>query len=444
MSLAAHEVIAIKRLYLTGAEIETIEHAFRIDTSTAKSIVAETLDDIEYLKDSLDTFTAKAKKKHRCPLTNRIFVDPVRASDGQLYERHAILRYLHKSQNSPVTGEPMEYLDLATLLYEPRQTEKFCFEAMRTLEQCIEKEIEEEICVKFLVECLTAVTQNYSSDIYRRCLSKVRLNYFHWIYTISMEVRPNLVRKIIYYWVPFKDNHRAPLRLLDYIEEEDLRNITLEKNALEFLEACQLLWNQNMLAEEALGEDHEFQDACKHLLIGKLALVVQNINEAQNSLERIKRRAFQHLLASKHYELSEFHRCLGNLYLQVDRFEDAQIHLEEALKVRMLEFGEDHPETAIIHQDLGRLFMKFDDLDEAEEHYEKCVKIRVDNFDKNHPDLGSAYFDLGNLYFKQERFDDAMRTLNQSLEIYDTNRDIWIFKLGDIIKVIEEINQLDG
>lgn len=43
-----------------------------------------------------------------CPLTQQIYVDPVKATDGKTYERNAIKRWIREHHISPVTGEPMD------------------------------------------------------------------------------------------------------------------------------------------------------------------------------------------------------------------------------------------------------------------------------------------------------------------------------------------------
>jgi hypothetical protein len=43
----------------------------------------------------------------RCPICREVFRDPVVASDGQTYERAAIVAWMAKSDASPVTGQPL-------------------------------------------------------------------------------------------------------------------------------------------------------------------------------------------------------------------------------------------------------------------------------------------------------------------------------------------------
>ncbi|KAK2905043.1 hypothetical protein Q8A67_006842 [Cirrhinus molitorella] len=47
-----------------------------------------------------------------CPLTGKIFIDPVKAKSGCVYERRAIEDYLKTNNNDPVTGKPLSCTDL--------------------------------------------------------------------------------------------------------------------------------------------------------------------------------------------------------------------------------------------------------------------------------------------------------------------------------------------
>lgn len=47
-----------------------------------------------------------------CPITHEPFRDPVRASDGRLYEREAITKWASEHGTSPFTREPLHLDDL--------------------------------------------------------------------------------------------------------------------------------------------------------------------------------------------------------------------------------------------------------------------------------------------------------------------------------------------
>ena len=47
-----------------------------------------------------------------CPITQQIMQDPVILADGHSYERSAILQWLNKAKTSPMTGLPIEKINL--------------------------------------------------------------------------------------------------------------------------------------------------------------------------------------------------------------------------------------------------------------------------------------------------------------------------------------------
>jgi hypothetical protein len=49
--------------------------------------------------------TPEIMKRITCPLTKKVFEDPVMANDGQTYERQAIANYIRDDRHSPLTGE---------------------------------------------------------------------------------------------------------------------------------------------------------------------------------------------------------------------------------------------------------------------------------------------------------------------------------------------------
>jgi hypothetical protein len=47
-----------------------------------------------------------------CPITLDVYRDPVRAGDGYVYERSAIIRWIEEQGTSPLTREPLNVNDL--------------------------------------------------------------------------------------------------------------------------------------------------------------------------------------------------------------------------------------------------------------------------------------------------------------------------------------------
>jgi hypothetical protein len=52
-----------------------------------------------------------------CPITFDVYRDPVLASDGHVYERNAIIRWIQQQGTSPITREPLDVDDLRSEEY---------------------------------------------------------------------------------------------------------------------------------------------------------------------------------------------------------------------------------------------------------------------------------------------------------------------------------------
>jgi hypothetical protein len=53
-----------------------------------------------------------SEKNLICPITHKIFQDPVLAGDGHVYERAAIVKWIQANGTSPITLEPLHVDDL--------------------------------------------------------------------------------------------------------------------------------------------------------------------------------------------------------------------------------------------------------------------------------------------------------------------------------------------
>jgi hypothetical protein len=61
---------------------------------------------------SLQNEESFSEKNLICPITNKIFQDPVLAGDGHVYERTAIVQWIREHGTSPITLEPISIDDL--------------------------------------------------------------------------------------------------------------------------------------------------------------------------------------------------------------------------------------------------------------------------------------------------------------------------------------------
>lgn len=93
--------------YLTSRETYEIEA--KINT---EKIAGQSMDDME--KKLVGTEIADNFVPHHllCPLTKKMFIDPVKTIHGTIYERRAIEKYLKSEEIDPIAKKPLFKSDL--------------------------------------------------------------------------------------------------------------------------------------------------------------------------------------------------------------------------------------------------------------------------------------------------------------------------------------------
>uniref|UniRef100_A0A9J8BHY8 Uncharacterized protein n=1 Tax=Cyprinus carpio carpio TaxID=630221 RepID=A0A9J8BHY8_CYPCA len=97
-SILAEEFLTSKEIY---------EQAAKDDTAVNASQSMESIE-MQYIGES----SVQVPPHLVCPLSGKIFVDPVKAKGGCVYERRAIEEYLKTNNNDPFTGKPLSCTDL--------------------------------------------------------------------------------------------------------------------------------------------------------------------------------------------------------------------------------------------------------------------------------------------------------------------------------------------
>eukprot|EP00958_Prasinococcus_capsulatus_P024781 scaffold3941_cov412-Prasinococcus_capsulatus_cf.AAC.9 len=72
-----------------------------------KSIEDRDADPIEFTEEEADALAAELDVDHLCPISRDVMHDPVKASDGNTYERLEIRRWMRRRMMSPLTNEEL-------------------------------------------------------------------------------------------------------------------------------------------------------------------------------------------------------------------------------------------------------------------------------------------------------------------------------------------------
>jgi tetratricopeptide (TPR) repeat protein len=101
------------------------------------------------------------------------------------------------------------------------------------------------------------------------------------------------------------------------------------------------------------------------------------------------------------------------------RYREAQVHLEEAVKLAEQEFGADAPQTADYLTKLGGLYTAQARYAEGEAALRRALAITEKVFGPDHPHVVPSLNNLGWLYLQQHRYAEAQPLLRRALAIFE-------------------------
>ena len=114
---------------------------------------------------------------------------------------------------------------------------------------------------------------------------------------------------------------------------------------------------------------------------------------------------------------------IGTVYLNLDRPQEAEPLLEEALQLRLQELGPDHLEVAASWQSLGVLHMSRAEMEEAGAALEKALALRRKHLDENDPLIADTLFHLGTQRTFYCEYAEAESILQECLAIRRVHAD---------------------
>jgi eukaryotic-like serine/threonine-protein kinase len=110
-------------------------------------------------------------------------------------------------------------------------------------------------------------------------------------------------------------------------------------------------------------------------------------------------------------------QTMGNTYLQLGLYPEAEKHLQRALDLNARELGEDHAETLASMNNLAGLYEARGVYDKAEPLLARVFEIQRRNLGDEHPDTLTSMNNLGLLYQSRGRLDAAEGLLARTLQV---------------------------
>ncbi len=109
-------------------------------------------------------------------------------------------------------------------------------------------------------------------------------------------------------------------------------------------------------------------------------------------------------------------QTIGNTYLDLGIYPEAQKQIERAIELRRRLLGEEHPDTLASLQTLGVLYRHQGKAAQAESLLNKILGTQRRVLGENHPDTLESAHELGLAYYDQEKFAQAEPLMTKALD----------------------------
>ena len=157
-----------------------------------------------------------------------------------------------------------------------------------------------------------------------------------------------------------------------------------------------------------------------HLKTGDILSIIgylyTQMKEGQKAIRHIEQALEIYLLhkQEKNPNLGDIYTNLGIAY---QKDEKALKYFQKVLDNRQSLYGEQHPITTEAYNNIGNYYIGINQYIEAQRFFEKSLHIRLQSLGKQHPYTAQSYNNLGFVYFFQKNYLDAIHYFHRSLNI---------------------------
>lgn len=121
--------------------------------------------------------------------------------------------------------------------------------------------------------------------------------------------------------------------------------------------------------------------------------------------------------------LATYHSNIANLYLDMADLENAEIHQKEAIRIRIQQLGEEHPDTAMSYCNMALILAQKAKYSEAKDYQEKAIKILEDVQSDNELSLAIAYSNMAQICYDEKNYENSLMWEQKALNIRKKNLD---------------------
>jgi tetratricopeptide (TPR) repeat protein len=343
----------------------------------------------------------------RCAYSNRLAYQPLRGSEGIIYEKRVLEEWMLTNKAWPDSSTPIK-APLAEVDREVKeQVKQFSLRALEVLQNCIRRDVRRKAAVALVAECLGVLNANSDLNEFVGVLQDCSREEQAAVLGSFKHFRHGLLRKLLMNVALMQNQYDLTLVLTEVLEEAQLNSKKVK--AKDFISTLKRTWRES--------PDKWLRNRMKWVIVR----LYHKINERQ----QVEYFLLEEKFARETGE-SKFRGVLDDLYLDLTFNEPALVSYEDttnksndqprSFKSSLLcsdwsptEAGNhpDHSEQAKAHRVLGNRQLA-DLKDQA-----ACYPPRTDRLSTSYYDLGSFLRDLKRLL---EDLLDCLKKLLEALK----------------------------
>ncbi len=292
-------------------------------------------------------------------------------------------------------------------------------EGLRRQEKRLRKEITEsiqrdereklkrlELKRKFLEEKLTSLNQSYEEE------KQVRASAIEALEQFREELPAGQIEKAEEELR--SGNKEIAEQLFDSIVEKGAKQVALAAYQSGQLAESRLDFTK-AITQYQKAVTLEDNDPDYLLAAGVMARTLGDYPTALKWLEKVMQ--FHQNQGKETIDLASAQHELAWVYVDIGRYDEAELLYKRSLKIKEKSLGPDHPSVAATLNNLALLYESTGRFDEAELLYKRSLKIKEKSLGPDHPSVAATLNNLALLYELTGRYDEAEPLYKRSMTI---------------------------
>lgn len=169
-------------------------------------------------------------------------------------------------------------------------------------------------------------------------------------------------------------------------------------------EAMDTFENVKQIHESTLGPDH----LNTAISLNNIALCLSDKREFDKALNYfLQCLDIYEAKLGNHSNTAGAHSNCGYVLLKQGKLDEALVHFEKSLAIRLALFQEHHPDVADSYHTLGLAYRQKGDLNKALDYHTKCLSIEEKILGQDHPSTATTYDSIASILFDLKEFQNS-------------------------------------